>query len=75
MTDNYSLDTEYISIYDKKPRGTKPLGRPKIYTEEEIKQKKRDNASKYFNEHYEYVKLKNNIQTQLRYHANKVLTS
>jgi hypothetical protein len=66
MTDIYSLDTPYISIYDKK------RGRPNIYTDEEIKQKqKRDNAAKYYDEHYEYLKLKNRIQAKIKYDTKK----
>jgi len=63
MTDTYSLDTPYISIYER-PKRVKQ-------TEEERIQKHRDNSTRYFNEHYEYVKLKNKIQSKIRYDAKK----
>ena len=63
MTDNYSLETPYISIYER-PKRTKQ-------TEEERIQKHRENSTKYFNEHYEDVKLKNKIQSKIRYDAKK----
>ena len=50
-TTNYSLDQEYISIYDKPKRSR---GRPKIYTHEEVKQHRRDYAKKVYYENYEY---------------------
>jgi hypothetical protein len=63
MTDNYCLETPSISIYER-PKRHKP-------TEEERIQKHRENSTKYFNEHYEYVKLKNRIQSKIRYDAKK----
>ena len=38
---NYSLDQEYIIIFDRPKRSR---GRPKIYTDEEVKQYRRDYA-------------------------------
>jgi hypothetical protein len=66
MTDNYSLDTPYISIYDK-PK--KQSGRPRIYTEEEAKIKKRETADKYVADNYEYVCLRKRIKSQLKTQA------
>jgi hypothetical protein len=47
MTDTCSLDTPYISIYDR-PKRTKQ-------TPEEKAQKNRENVAKYRLENYEYV--------------------
>ena len=46
MTNCTTLDQEYISIYDRPKR---PRGRPKTctLTDEEKKQRKRDNAQKF----------------------------
>ena len=51
LSNNYSLDEPYISIYDRPKRAR---GRPKIYTDEEIKQHRRDYAKKVYYENYEY---------------------
>jgi hypothetical protein len=59
MTDNYSLDTEYISIYER-PKRTKQ-------TPEEKAQKNRDNVARYYNNNYEYCVLKHRLYAQLRY--------
>jgi hypothetical protein len=64
MTDIYSLDTPYISIYDK-PK--KQSGRPRIYTEEEAQfLKRRETADKYVSDNYEYVCLRKRIKSQLK---------
>jgi hypothetical protein len=60
MTDTYSLDTPYISIYDNKPKRTKQ-------SPEEKAQLNRDNAARYYNNNYEYSLLKRRIQAKLRY--------
>jgi hypothetical protein len=70
MTDTYSLDTPNISIFDKKPKKK----RQSLYTEEEKIQKHRDNSTKYYNDNYEYVKLKNRIQAKIRYDTQKAKT-
>ncbi len=61
MTDSYSLDTPYISIYDNKPSRRKPKQTP-----EEKAQKNRENAAKYYNNNYEYCVLKHRLYAQTR---------
>ena len=61
MTDTYSLDTPYISIYDNKPSRRKPK-----QTVEEKAQKNRDNAAKYYNNNYDYCVLKHRLYAQTR---------
>ena len=68
MTDTYSLDTPYMSIYD---RPKKKSGRPKIYTDEELKQRSNARSLKYKADNYEYLLLKDRIQNQLRYQEKK----
>ncbi len=59
MTDIYSLDTEYISIYERPKR---------IKQTPEVKaQLNRDNVARYNNNNYEYCLLQKRIQAQLRY--------
>ena len=70
MTDTCSLDTPYISIYDNKPSRRKPK-----QTEEEKAQKNRDNATKYYNDNYEYCVLKHRICAKLRYDKTKKKTT
>ena len=39
---NYSLDEPYISVYDR------PRGRPKIYTDEELKERRKETYKKHY---------------------------
>ena len=39
LSNNYSLDEPYISIYDRPKRSR---GRPKIYTDEEVKERRKE---------------------------------
>ena len=41
---NYSLDEPYISVYDRPKR---PRGRPKIYTDEELKERRKETRTKH----------------------------
>ena len=56
----------YISIYDRPKR---PRGRPKTctLTDEEKAQRKRDIATKYYNNNFEYVRLQKRIWLDKKY--------
>ena len=55
-----TTEVPYISIYDKPKR---PRGRPKTctLTDEEKAQRKRDIATRYYNDNFEYVRLQKRI--------------
>ena len=61
-----TTDVEYISIYDKPKRGR---GRPKTcnLSDEEKRQRKRDNATRYHYDNYEYCKMRQRLQKQTAY--------
>jgi hypothetical protein len=67
MTDTYSLDTPYISIFDKKPKKK----RQSLYTEEEKIQKHRDNAVRYRINNYEYCTLQQRLVKEAQRIAKK----
>jgi len=67
MIDTHSLETPYISIYERPKR-------PK-QTPEEKAQKNRANAAKYYNDNYEYCILKHRICAKLRYDKIKKKTA
>jgi hypothetical protein len=50
--ENNSLSTPYVSMYDR-PR--RPRGRPRLHTEEEMQQIKRDNFLRYYDKNREAV--------------------
>ena len=54
MTEPTTLDVPYISTYEQKPK--KKMGRPRTctLTDEEKKQRKRDQAKKLYHDNYEY---------------------
>ena len=45
---NYSLDEPYISVYDR------PRGRPKIYTDEELKERRKETYKKHYENNRDY---------------------
>ena len=61
-----TTEVPYISIYDKPKR---PRGRPKTctLTDEEKAQRKRDIATKYYNNNFEYVRLQKRIWLDKKY--------
>ena len=61
-----TTEVEYISIYDKPKRGR---GRPKTckLSDEEKRQQKRDNATRYHYDNYEYCKMRQRLQKQMVY--------
>lgn len=77
------MDQEtYISIYDKPKR---PRGRPKIFTDEQRKERNRLISKKHYDNNREYYLLKQNIYYELnketenakrraRYHEQKKIS-
>ena len=61
-----TTEVPYISIYDRPKR---PRGRPKTsaLTDEEKAQRKRDIATKYDNNNFEYVRLQKRIWLDKKY--------
>ena len=61
-----TTEVEYISIYDKPKRGR---GRPKTckLSDEEKRQRNRDNATRYHYDNYEYCKMRQRLQKQTAY--------
>ena len=61
---------EYVSIYDKPKRGR---GRPKTckLSDEEKRQRNRDNATRYHYDNYEYCKMRQRLQKQTAYVSKK----
>ena len=68
---NCTLDEPYISIYDK-PK--KKMGRPKTctLTDEEKKQRKRDQAKKLYYDNYEYRRLQIKLYQERIREENKI---
>ena len=66
-----TTEVEYISIYDKPKRGR---GRPKTckLSDEEKRQRNRDNATRYHNDNYEYCKMRQRLQKQAAYMSKKM---
>ena len=65
-----TTEVPYISIYDRPKR---PRGRPKTctLTDEEKAQRKRDIATKYHYDNYEYCKMRQRLQKQTVYVSKK----
>ena len=59
---NYSLDEPYISVYD---RPKKPRGRPKIYTDEELKERRKETYKKHYENNRDYDLLQKSIYYEL----------
>ena len=51
MTNCNTLDQEYISIYDRPKR---PRGRPKIYTDEQLKERRKEIYKKHYENNRDY---------------------
>ena len=66
-----TTEVPYISIYEKPKR---PRGRPKTstLTDEEKAQHKRDIATKYHDDNYEYCKMRQRLQKQAVYVSKKM---
>ena len=66
-----TTEVPYISIYDRPKR---PRGRPKTctLTDEEKAQRKRDIATKYHYDNYEYCKMRQRLQKQTVYVSKKM---
>ena len=65
-----TTEVPYISIYE---RPKLPRGRPKTCTlsDEEKAQRKRDRATKYHYDNYEYCKMRQRLQKQTVYVSKK----
>ena len=59
---NYSLDEPYISVYDRPKR---PRGRPKIYTDEELKERRKETYKKHYGNNRDYYLLQKSISYEL----------
>ena len=59
---NYSLDEPYISIYDRPQR---PQGRPKIYTDDQLKERRKEISKKHYENNRDYYLLQKNIYYEL----------
>ena len=59
---NYSLDEPYISVYDRPQR---PRGRPKIYTDEELKERRKETYKKHYENNRDYYLLQKSIYYEL----------
>ena len=59
---NYSLDEPYISVYDRPKR---PRGRPKIYTDEELKERRKETYKKHYENNSDYYLLQKSIYYEL----------
>ena len=62
MTNCNTLDQEYISIYDRPKR---PRGRPKIYTDEQLKERRKEIYKKHYENNRDYYVLQNSIYYEL----------
>ena len=51
---NYSLDEPYISIYDRPQR---LRGRPKIYTDDQLKERRKEISKKHYENNRDYYLL------------------
>ena len=65
-----TTEVEYISIYDKPKRGR---GKPTtcMLSDEEKRQRNRDNATRYHYDNYEYCKMRQRLQKQTAYASTK----
>lgn len=62
LSNNYSLDEPYISIYDRPKRSR---GRPKIYTDEEVKERRKETYKKHYENNRDYYVLQKSIYYEL----------
>ena len=62
MTNCNTLDQEYISIYDRPKR---PRGRPKIYTNEQLQERRKEIYKKHYENNRDYYVLQNSIYYEL----------
>ena len=62
MTNCNTLDQEYISIYDRPKR---PRGRPKIYTDEQLQERRKEIYKKHYENNRDYYVLQNSIYYEL----------
>ena len=62
MTNCNTLDQEYISIYDRPKR---QRGRPKIYTDEQLKERRKEIYKKHYENNRDYYVLQNSIYYEL----------
>ena len=62
MTNCNTLDQEYISIYDRPKR---PRGRPKIYTDEQLQERRKEIFKKHYENNRDYYVLQNSIYYEL----------
>ena len=62
MTNCNTLDEEYISVYDRPKR---PRGRPKIYTDEQLKERRKEIYKKHYENNRDYYVLQNSIYYEL----------
>ena len=62
LSNNYSLDEPYISVYDRPKR---PRGRPKIYTDEELKERRKETYKKHYENNRDYYLLQKSISYEL----------
>ena len=62
MTNCNTLEEPYISIYDRPKR---PRGRPKIYTDEQLKERRKEIYKKHYENNRDYYVLQNNIYYEL----------
>ena len=61
MTNN-DLSQPYISIYDRPQR---PRGRPKIYTDEELKERRKESYKKHYENNRDYYVLQKSVYYEL----------
>ena len=62
MTNCNTLDQEYISIYDRPKR---PRGRPKIYTDEQLQERRKEIYKKHYENNRDYYVLQKSIYYEL----------
>ena len=62
MTNCTTLDQDYISIYDRPKR---PRGRPKIYTDEQLQERRKEIYKKHYENNRDYYVLQNSIYYEL----------
>ena len=62
MTNCTTLEEPYISIYDRPKR---PRGRPKIYTDEQLQERRKEIYKKHYENNRDYYVLQNSIYYEL----------
>ena len=62
MTNCNTLEEPYISIYDRPKR---PRGRPKIYTDEQLQERRKEIYKKHYENNRDYYVLQNSIYYEL----------